>query len=120
MVKIFFKNNLDSNGYIAFNEPGLMNKKVWFYVNSPGYKIISNDIFGFQGLTIETKQSEESVILMNRLNIAKRLYRHSGYGIYRDSILLKKKIPIKEGLLENNVFGLDSTFVNIFKGKLRW
>ena len=44
----------DSNGLIAFNEPGLMGKKVWFGVSSHGYEF-PPDGFGIRGVTLETR-----------------------------------------------------------------
>jgi hypothetical protein len=106
----------DSNGYLAFHEPGLMNKDLWFYVSSPGYK--HSEILGMEGKTINTKVGEETVLFMKRENLAERIYRTSGYGIYKDSYLLNKEIPIKEPILNTNVFGLDSTFIKIIDGKV--
>src|SRR5215469_14263802 len=44
----------DSNGLVAFYEPGLMNKKVWFGVSAHGYDF-PPDGFGIRGATLETK-----------------------------------------------------------------
>src|SRR5262249_13854591 len=44
----------DSNGLIAFYEPGLMGRKVWFGVSSHGYEL-PPDGFGIRGVTLETK-----------------------------------------------------------------
>jgi hypothetical protein len=35
----------DSNGIVAFNEPGLMDIEVYFHVQSPGYEVPA-DFFG--------------------------------------------------------------------------
>src|SRR5262245_46279590 len=44
----------DSNGLVAFNEPGLMNQKVFFTITSHGYEFPA-DGFGYHGLALETK-----------------------------------------------------------------
>src|ERR1700704_4168102 len=44
----------DSAGLVAFDEPGLMNKKVWFGVSAHGYEFPA-DGFGSRGVTLETK-----------------------------------------------------------------
>ena len=44
----------DSNGRIAFDEPGLMNQKVWFSVSAHGYEF-PPDGFGMRGVALETK-----------------------------------------------------------------
>ena len=38
----------DSAGWIAFNEPGLMDREVFFHIASPGYEL-PQDGFGFRG-----------------------------------------------------------------------
>ena len=38
----------DSNGVVAFHEPGLMGKDVFFHVSSHGY-VFDKDGFGFRG-----------------------------------------------------------------------
>ena len=38
----------DSNGLVAFHEPGLMDRDVFFYISSHGYEFPA-DGFGFQG-----------------------------------------------------------------------
>src|SRR4051812_37888345 len=44
----------DSNGLIAFDEPGLMNQKLFFAVASHGYEF-APDGFGIRGVVLETK-----------------------------------------------------------------
>ena len=38
----------DSNGIVAFDEPGLMNRKVFFSIASHGYEV-EKDSFGYRG-----------------------------------------------------------------------
>src|SRR2546421_12652304 len=49
----------DSNGLIAFYEPGLMNRRVWFGVAAHGYEF-PPDGFGIRGRTLETKPGGEA------------------------------------------------------------
>jgi hypothetical protein len=111
--------NKKSNGIVAFFEPGLMNKKVFFYISSHGYQF-PKDGFGFEGTTVFTKPKEKTSLEMKRINKAERLYRSSGYGIYRDSVLVSEKVPIQEPLLNTNILGLDSVLTSIYKGKIFW
>ena len=46
--------------------------------------------------------------MIRRLNIARRLYRVTGGGIYRDSVLTGDPVPIREPLLNGQVLGQDS------------
>lgn len=71
----------DSNGWVAFLEPGLMNRKVFFGVSSHGYEF-PKDGFGSRGKVLETIPGEVAVIEIERRNIAQRLYRVTGEGIY--------------------------------------
>ncbi len=109
----------DSNGLIAFYEPGLMNRKVYFGVSAHGYEF-PRDGFGMRGIVLETKPGTVVAIKVKRLNIAERLYRITGQGIYRDTILLGRKAPIAEPLINAEVTGQDSVMNAIYGGKLYW
>ncbi len=109
----------DSNGVIAFHEPGMMNQTVFFHIKSHGYEF-PKDGFGFVGTRLETKEAASATIKIKRINIAERLYRITGQGIYRDSILLGEKVPVKEPLLNGQVTGQDSVMAAVYRGKLYW
>jgi hypothetical protein len=109
----------DSNGLIAFYEPGLMNREVWFSVSSHGYEFPA-DAFGSRGVKLDTRPGTTSRIKIKRLNIAERLYRITGQGIYRDTFLLGKKQPIAQPLLNAEVTGQDGVLNAIYRGKLYW
>src|SRR4051812_11117398 len=74
----------DSNGLVAFNELGLMNQKVFFSVASHGYES-PKDGFGIAGVVLDTKPGGSATTKLKRINIAERLYRITGQGIYRDT-----------------------------------
>src|SRR6266446_8002832 len=61
----------DSNGLVAFHEPGLMNKKVWFGVSAHGYEFPA-DGFGSRGASLQTKSGGSAQLKIKRLNIAER------------------------------------------------
>src|SRR5437667_10862644 len=63
----------DSAGLVAFNEPGLMDQKVFFTVTSHGYEFPA-DGFGFHGIALETKPGGNASLKITRINIAERLY----------------------------------------------
>ena len=109
----------DSNGYIAFYEPGLMNRKVWFSISSHGYEY-PEDGFGQRGVKLNTRSGATSRIKIKRLNIAERLYRVTGQGIYRDTVLLGLKAPIAEPLINADVAGQDGVLSAVHHGKLYW
>ncbi|MDP6915073.1 MAG: hypothetical protein QGF29_08210 [Verrucomicrobiota bacterium] len=109
----------DSNGTVAFREPGLMGRQIFFHVRSHGYEY-PKDSFGYRGVRLKTTPGTEAVLKLNRLNIAERLYRVTGAGIYRDSRLLGRSAPIEQPLLNGMVFGSDSVVTAVYRGKLHW
>lgn len=109
----------DSAGYVAFNEPGLMDQEVFFHLSSHGYEF-PEDGFGNRGQAVDIKPGGSITIKMNRVNIAERLYRITGQGIYRDSVLLGLKPLIKEPLLNGKVMGSDSVQTIEYQDKLYW
>jgi len=109
----------DSNGLAAFYEPGLMNQKVWFAISSHGYEFAA-DGFGLRGVSLNTKPGTIQKLKIKRLNLAERLYRITGEGIYRDTLLLGRKAPIAQPLLNASVTGQDGILTAVHGGKLFW
>jgi hypothetical protein len=123
LVELRTVNNIsyytDSAGLVAFHEPGLMGRKVFFFVQSHGYDF-PKDGFGFAGTALDVKEGGHAELKVKRINIAERLYRITGEGIYRDSILLGEPTPIRQPLLNAEVTGQDSTQAIPYQGKLFW
>ncbi|MDE2643124.1 MAG: hypothetical protein OSB55_10275 [Verrucomicrobiota bacterium] len=123
MVELETVNHLrfytDSNGTVAFREPGLMGRQIFFHVRSHGYEY-PKDSFGYRGVRLKTTPGTEAVLKLKRLNIAERLYRVTGAGIYRDNRLLGRSAPIEQPLLNGMVFGSDSVVTAVYRGKLHW
>jgi hypothetical protein len=109
----------DSNGVVAFQEPGLMNRKVFFSVKSHGYEF-PKDGFGYRGVALDVKEGGSARLKIKRLNVAERLYRVTGEGIYRDSALVGRAAPLKEPLLNAQVIGSDSVINTVYRGKYYW
>jgi hypothetical protein len=109
----------DSNGIVAFVEPGLYGRKVYFSITSHGYEI-APDGFGYRGQALDITDGGSARIGIQRLNLAQRLYRVTGEGIYRDSVLTGDKTPIREPLLNAQVVGQDSVVNALFQGKIHW
>src|SRR5687768_10879896 len=97
----------DSAGRAAIDEPGLESETVFFSVRSHGYEF-PKDGFGYAGVRVKLVPGGKEVLKLKRLNVAERLYRNTGAGIYRDSILLGHKAPVEEPLLNARVMGQDS------------
>jgi len=109
----------DSNGLVAFHEPGLMGRRVFFYVSSHGYEF-PKDGFDMAGRALEVVEGGSAVLKIKRINIAERLYRLTGGGIYRDTVLLGEKPPIRQPVLNGQVFGQDSVLTAVYRGKVYW
>lgn len=109
----------DSAGRVALLEPGLMNQRVWFSVASHGYEF-PKDGFGFPGKALDVAPGGAATLKIKRLNIAQRLYRNTGEGIYRDTVLAGLKPPIDKPVLNAQVIGQDSIQRAIYKGKIYW
>ena len=109
----------DSNGLVAFYEPGLMGKKVFFAIDAHGYEY-PKDGFGIRGAALEAKPGGGAKLKIKRINVAERLYRITGQGIYRDTILLGRKAPIEHPLLNSEVTGQDSVLTATYRGRIYW
>ena len=109
----------DSNGLVAIDEPDLIGHNVYFSVQSHGYTLDA-DMFGNRGQAFDVKAGGSGQIKIKRVNIAERLYRITGAGIYRDSVLLGEKVPLSHPLLSGGVTGQDTVMTAPYKGKLYW
>lgn len=109
----------DSRGVVAFLEPGLMDRDVYFHVRSHGYEF-PKDGFGYRGVAFRTTPGGEATLKLKRINLAERWYRVTGAGIYRDSALLDEKPPLAEPNLNAQVLGQDSVVNAVYRGKIYW
>ncbi len=109
----------DSAGMVAFNEPGMMGLPVFFQVKSDGYECPSK-VFGKPGVTLKALPGGKATIRLKRINIAERLYRFTGAGIYRDSVLLEIKPPTAHPVMNGLVAGQDSVLAVPYRGKIYW
>lgn len=113
----------DSNGIAVFDEPGLMDQKVFLAITGDGYEF-PKDGFGYAGTTLQMTPGEKSVLKIHRINIAERLYRITGEGIYGQTVragkLAATPIPISHPLLDGGVLGQDTVETTIYHGKLFW
>lgn len=109
----------DSAGYAAIRDPELFGQLVHFAVRSHGYEF-AKDGFGIRGRALKVIPGGEETLKIKRVNIAERLYRVTGGGIYADSILLGHPSPIKQPLLNAQVIGSDSVVMAVYRGKIHW
>lgn len=109
----------DSAGRVAIADPGLMGQQVFFHVESHGYRHSADD-FGYEGEALEVEPCGRATIEIERQNIAERLYRITGRGIYRDSVLLGYDVPISRPVLNQQVVGQDSVQAVVHNGHVHW
>lgn len=109
----------DSSGYVAIDDPTLMGQKVYFHVKSHGYEH-AEGAFGYRGETLDVRSGGEATIKVKRINIAQRLYRITGAGIYRDSVKLGKGVPIEKPLINALVCGQDTVQNVVVGDKIYW
>lgn len=110
----------DSAGYIAILPFSAGVQRQFFYVRSHGY-LLENTPPKAEGLVIEISAGGERQIPMIRKNIAERLYRITGEGIYNHAHTLG--IPAFAGYSNKprgGVYGQDSVVNAIFDGQLYW
>jgi hypothetical protein len=107
----------DSNGYAAIDDPELMGRRIFFYVRGHGY-LFPPDGFGSYGRALEVRPDGHAELKVQRVNIAERLYRITGEGIYRDTQLLGLKPPLPPH--NGQVAGQDTVQVAIYAGRLHW
>lgn len=111
----------DSAGVVAFAEPGFFGEEVFLHVRAHGYEYPA-DGFGYRGARVRVVEGGRTELRIKRVNIAERLFRLTGAGIYRDSALAGEPIPPNgsPGLSNGKVLGSDSVTVAEYKGRLHW
>lgn len=109
----------DSAGVAAIDQPELFGQRCFFWVRSHGYEMAA-DGFGFRGVRLDIAPGGSATVKIKRLNVAERLYRTTGGGIYAESVQFGDKPPIERPLLNAGVIGQDSVQTTLYRGKLFW
>jgi hypothetical protein len=109
----------DSNGWIALNEPGWAGQEIYFHIRSHGYEY-RKDGFGYAGKALKIESGGRVEIPLKRINIAERLYRITGEGIYRDSVLLGIPVPLARPTINAKVEGQDTVFAAPYHDRIFW
>ena len=109
----------DNAGRIAFREPGMMGREIFFSVHGHGYGV-PKDGFGIAGVRVVPQPGKPARIEVTRRLPAERLCRLTGEGTYRDTLLLGMKPPLAESPHPGGVAGQDSIEAAIYAGKVHW
>ena len=105
----------DNAGLIAIDDPDLLDRAVWFHVKGHGYGV-KKDGFGYEGVRTSPVAGGTIRIEVERRNIAKRLGRLTGGGLFAESEKLGEASPLPE----SGIFGCDSVLMTRHEGKLFW
>src|SRR5258708_4710933 len=74
----------DSNGIAAVSDAWCMGRNVFFEIHSHGYTFEERGIVFGPGKNLRVTSGERVQLKIRRENIAERLYRITGAGIYAD------------------------------------
>src|ERR1700693_1815621 len=83
-----------------------MDQTVYFNVRSAGYEF-PEDLLGNRGVALKITSGGRAELKIRRTSIAERLYRVTGEGICRDSVLVGAPVPLKQPVLNAQVMGQD-------------
>jgi hypothetical protein len=96
-----------------------MGQTVYFNIRSDGYEF-PEDFLGNRGTALHVTSGGTAVLKIRRSSIAERLYRVTGEGIYRDSVLVGAPVHIKQPVLNGQVMGQDGGLAIPWRGKIFW
>lgn len=105
----------DNAGVVAFDAPEFMGRETWLGVSADGYEIKA-DGFGYSGVRLTPKPGGKLTIEIERKQIAKRLGRLTGSGIFAES----QKLGEFADWEETGAIGSDTVQTATYKGKLFW
>lgn len=105
----------DNAGMIAFDAPELMGQLTWFDVIGHGYEV-EKDGFGMKGVRLTPQPGKTVRVEVSRTNIARRIGRLTGGGIFAESQRLGGEREWKN----SGILGCDSIQNAIHRGKLFW
>ena len=107
----------DSNGLVAFYDPEMMGRTVFFEVDAHGYDFVDPDGDGGLWMTPTAGEIVALEVTPQRDQIATRLYRVTGGGIYRDTALLGEQPPLAKPFVNGLVMGQDTVFSTLYRGR---
>ena len=110
----------DSAGVAAFDEPALRGLEVLLAVRSDGYEYQDEMLFVGRGAKVKVEPGRIRELRIRRTMIAERLYRLTGEGIYRDSLMAGLPVPMDKPLLNAQVLGQDTVSAAIYQGRIFW
>jgi hypothetical protein len=110
----------DSNGVAAISDSWCMGREVFFQIHSHGYTFEETGIVDGPGKKLLVESGGRVVLRIRRDNLAERMYRITGAGIYADSVELGLPVSIREPLLNAKVTGQDTAVSIPYRGRIYW
>lgn len=105
----------DNAGVVAFDLPEFMGRETWLTVASHGYEV-AEDGFGYRGVRVTPTAGGELTIKIERKQIAKRLGRLTGSGLFAEAQQLRRHRRWQE----SGVVGSDTAYAAEHRGRLHW
>ncbi|MDZ4405829.1 hypothetical protein [Prosthecobacter sp.] len=105
----------DNAGVIAFDAPELMGSLTWFDVIGHGYEV-PKDGFGMRGVRLTPEPGKTLRVEVTRTNIARRIGRLTGAGLFAESQKLGSELDWKD----SGIHGSDSVQNAVHRGRLFW
>ena len=109
----------DSAGVAAIDDPSMIGQAVVFHIRSHGYEF-QRKFLDEAGAKIQLTPGGRTELKIHRVNLAERLYRITGAGIYQDSVAAGLPVPIQTPLLNAGVFGQDTVSTAVYRGRIFW
>lgn len=109
----------DSAGIAAISDSWLMGQDLHLEVRSHGYAF-DERVFDQAARIVHLAPGARVQLRIRRENIAERLYRITGAGIYADSVAAGLPVPIKRPLLNGKVTGQDTNIAIPYNGRIYW
>jgi hypothetical protein len=108
----------DSNGIVAIFDAWARGNLL-LKVRSHGYRF-EQKAFDEAGVILNVKPGGRATLRIVRENIAERLYRITGGGIYADSVAAGLPVPIRRPLINARVTGQDTAIAIPYRGRIYW
>jgi len=109
----------DSAGVAALDEPSFVESEVFIAIRSHGYEYSEETPLG-RGACVRIEPGRMKELRIHRTMIAERLYRLTGEGIYRDSVMAGLPVPREEPMMNALVLGQDTVSAAVYRGKIFW
>lgn len=106
----------DNAGVVAFDLPEAMGHETWLTVSGHGYEIAADGL-GSRGVRVKPVAGGATVIEVERKNVAYRVGRLTGAGLFGES---EKCDPTLQHGIDLGIVGCDSIQNAVHRGRLYW